>query len=458
LIHPSHIILGSGNKRKREAAEEETGHKRYMKDLGILGCPSDLARSFKQSSHEPIFLNHRPLSSSGIPTELLHPIFGEFLDLCQNAEPTVEDFCFVNVLSESMSKYYDKETERAQKFRDCFKDYFHINFPCIEFDDGSRTDGTWFPNPNDNFIGMNAEVKKEPGTGGNPHIQNIAYYKQYLLQNQDRAEKFRLPCFLIQVNGPELSISTAIYGNKITVDPYHYTLSLACPRSRFEDFARIFCALKKAIVLLQQYYDDPTPASQREFPYPNSVRMDDNKEIRFKYHSALGPLVFVVDTLENSQNFPQKLVVKFTQQYPVPLHQHCAKLYIAPEIYGHMRLPGNWYMIVMEYLSDFQTLAECTPNNLIMDTIKNATEQLHSAGYVHGDLRSTNILIHYLNTASLPTVRFVDWDWAGEHGQVKYPISINPAIIRHDSARALGPILKEHDQFMVSQLGFKANI
>jgi len=67
-------------------------------------------------------------------------------------------------------------------------------------------------------------------------------------------------------------------------------------------------------------------------------------------------------------------------------------------------------------------------------------------------------LIHYLNTASLPTVRFVDWDWAGEHGQIKYPISINPAIIRHDSARALGPILKGHDQFMVSQLGFKANI
>src|SRR5207247_402367 len=100
---------------------------------------------------------------------------------------------------------------------------------------------------------------------------------------------------------------------------------------------------------------------------------------------------------------------------------------IAPEIYGHTRLPGNWYMIVMEYLSDFQTLAECTPNNLIMDTIKSAMEQLHSAGYVHGDLRSSNILIHYLNTASSPTVRFVDWDWAGEHGQVKYPISINPA-------------------------------
>ena len=110
--------------------------------------------------------------------------------------------------------------------------------------------------------------------------------------------------------------------------------------------------------------------------------MDDNKEIRFKYHSALGPLVFVVDTLENLQNLPQKLVVKFTQRYPVPLHQHCAKLYIAPEIYGHTRLPGNWYMIVMEYLSDFQTLAECTPNNLIMDTIKNATEQLHSARWI----------------------------------------------------------------------------
>ena len=68
----------------------------------------------------------------------------------------------------------------------------------------------------------------------------------------------------------------------------------------------------------------------------------------------------------------------------------------------------------MEYLSDFQTLAECMPNNLIMDMIKSAMEHLHSAGYVHGDLRSNNILVHYLNTVSSPAVRFVDWDWAGE--------------------------------------------
>src|SRR6185369_17812812 len=99
-------------------------------------------------------------------------------------------------------------------------------------------------------------------------------------------------------------------------------------------------------------------------------------------------------------------------------------LHIAPEIYGHMHLPGNWYMIVMEYMSDFQTLAECMPNRLIMDTIKSAMDQLHSAGYVHGDLRSNNIMVRYLNTTSLPAVRFVDWDWACEHEQVKYPISI----------------------------------
>ncbi|CAG8581202.1 425_t:CDS:1, partial [Paraglomus occultum] len=99
------------NKRKREAAEEGTEDKRYMKDLARLGCPSDLARTYKQSSHEPMFLNHRPLSSSGIPTELLHPIFGEFLDLCQNAEPTVEDYHFVNVLSEVMSEHCEKEIE-----------------------------------------------------------------------------------------------------------------------------------------------------------------------------------------------------------------------------------------------------------------------------------------------------------------------------------------------------------
>ncbi|CAG8650902.1 3283_t:CDS:1 [Paraglomus brasilianum] len=71
----------TGNKHKQEASEEETEHKRYMKRLARLPCPSDLARTWQQpSSCDPMFLNHRPLSSSGIPTELLHPIF-DFLKI-----------------------------------------------------------------------------------------------------------------------------------------------------------------------------------------------------------------------------------------------------------------------------------------------------------------------------------------------------------------------------------------
>lgn len=442
-----------GHKRK---ASDESEHERYMKRLAKLPCPSDLVRSWQQkSSADPLFLNHRPASSKGLPTELLHPIFGNFLDDCRNAVPTSEDYVFTKLVSEEMSAYYPSETARAQKFRELFKKHFTINLNCIEFD-GSKTDGTWSPNAEADFVAMNAEIKKEPGAG-NPHIQNVAYYKQYLSEHQnDFVEKIRLPCFLVQVDGPELNISTVIYGNKIIVDPYHFTLSLACSSTRLEDFARIFHALKNAFEALRTYYNGPPPEispSQRQYPYPNSFRTT-HGEIQFKYHTALNshPFVCLVDVLGNQPDLPRRLVVKFTRQYPHAIHQACANLRIAPELYGFETLPGGWFMVIMTYMVDYSTLVEYAPNPLIKAEVKKAMGQLHLLGFVHGDLRDVNILVRRSDADSAVNIVFVDWDWAGKDGEVNYPLSINPDIPRHPEAKALKAIRIDHDEFMFQNL------
>jgi len=108
------------------------------------------------------------------------------------------------------------------------------------------TDGTWFLKQ---FIALNLVVKKECGSSGNPHVQNQTYYLQYIVVNCDTfSTTTRLPCFLVQLHGTELSIYTVIFADLIiTVDPYHFTPSLSCASTRLEDFVRIFHALKKAL-------------------------------------------------------------------------------------------------------------------------------------------------------------------------------------------------------------------
>ncbi|RUS19541.1 hypothetical protein BC937DRAFT_87321 [Endogone sp. FLAS-F59071] len=304
---------------------------------------------------------------------------------------------------------------------------------------------------------MNAKVKKEPGAGGNLHIQNIAYYKQYLLENQnDFIEKIRLPCFFINLNGPELSISSVIYGNKIIVDPYGFTLSLASSSIWLEDFARIFHALKNAFEALRTYYNGPPPeisSSQRQYPYPDSFQSNYGK-IQFKYHTTLNshPFIFLVDVLGNQPNLPRRLIVKFTRQYPYAIHQTCASLHIAPELYGCATLPGGWFMVIMAYMVDYSMLGEYAPNPLIKAEVKKAMGQLHGLGYAHGDLRDVNILVRYSDADSVVNVVFVDWDWAGKDGEVNYPLSINPIIPRHPEAKALKAIRIGHDEFMFQNL------
>jgi serine/threonine protein kinase len=58
---------------------------------------------------------------------------------------------------------------------------------------------------------------------------------------------------------------------------------------------------------------------------------------------------------------------------------------------------------------------------------------MHERQFVHGDLRSPNLMIKVTGTApeiapddsQLPQIMVVDFDWAGRAGQVHYPISRN---------------------------------
>ena len=71
---------------------------------------------------------------------------------------------------------------------------------------------------------------------------------------------------------------------------------------------------------------------------------------------------------------------------------------------------------------------------------------LHTAGYVHGDLRSANVF----SKEEDDDIAILDFDWAGKIG-VKYPLTLNHNIIWPKDAPGRC-ITKEHDVYWIDKI------
>jgi len=98
----------------------------------------------------------------------------------------------------------------------------------------------------------------------------------------------------------------------------------------------------------------------------------------------------------------------------------------APRLYGVKELPGGWFLVAMEYISDDTPLClyERDDSDVIAHVAKwhrdmeELMRRFHREGYVHGDLRAPNIL------CKDDKVMLVDFDWGGKVGEVSYPGTI----------------------------------
>jgi len=57
----------------------------------------------------------------------------------------------------------------------------------------------------------------------------------------------------------------------------------------------------------------------------------------------------------------------------------------------------------------------------LQEALDSIIEKLESKNYVHGDLRSNNIVIRTDVIEKSVDLKVIDFDWAGEAGQVRYP-------------------------------------
>src|SRR6202022_4234063 len=62
-------------------------------------------------------------AAGSIPITLLHPVFGQFQDDCDQYTPTKEDHDFVLKFWYTMSKFYPTEDDRAAEIRKALRVY-----------------------------------------------------------------------------------------------------------------------------------------------------------------------------------------------------------------------------------------------------------------------------------------------------------------------------------------------
>jgi len=87
------------------------------------------------------------------------------------------------------------------------------------------------------------------------------------------------------------------------------------------------------------------------------------------------------------------------KKYGADAHRFCHDAMIAPKLVAVNTLAGGWMIVVMEYLAadSFITLYDAVLTNAekheVLELAIDAAKKLHNAGYVHGDLRSPNLMI-----------------------------------------------------------------
>ena len=129
---------------------------------------------------------------------------------------------------------------------------------------------------------------------------------------------------------------------------------------------------------------------------------------------------------------------------------------LAPKLYGYAEVEGAPTAYVMEYLDPcaWETLhqflksdAAAMDRTQLQEALDGIIGKLELKNYVHGDLRSNNIMIRTNVKEKSMGLRVIDFDWAGKAGQVCYPAERNREI--QWPGKAGGPIEQNHNFKMV---------
>ena len=384
--------------------------------------------------------------TSLVPLVLLHEVFAIFERNCSTIDFGKPDCDFVVEFCNAMSNGYESEAELAEKARTMLDCYLLSDCP-----DGSRiapsvvmnsiTDGSYIFGER---ILLNLEVKIQKGEGGgDPTMQNIAYYIKNLPKNLKQA----MPCFLLDICGPLLSV----FGIVNVGDEYVLCEPLvsSIPLIFFDNLGlmtmlvRVCASLKAALQELTSSSYAVSDVERCKFPYHDSAMIDGMK-IDISYKESILRYVFAATIVQSGS----EVIVKFAKRYGRHVQEFCAAEGFAPRLLHYEVLSSNWIFVVIEKLEMVPIAKAPVEAAIVREQVLKIRNRLADAGFVHGDLREANILWDCINNR----VVLIDFDWSGKEGEVLYPPFMNSYIHWPEGAETNKPLRRQHDAAWIESL------
>ena len=380
-------------------------------------------RNFQLSFMKVPICDHRE-GRVGDDVTLYYQGFQQFIDNCNGMiKPSKSDFYFAKKVCADMSQYFTKEKERENAFANAIKGYFKLDNNDVVQSNQEKKPGKSEP---DIVIGPNScvitEVKNESGQGGSDsHSQVIAYYVQSL--EKRKPYQCPAPAYLIELVGPQLTISGAVFGRYVFVDKLIDPVELV-PQHNEEaiiKIARIFRALKEAYGKIQQYYEK-VPESQPRFPTYQIFCEGSIQYVKaIKSHTYEGTLTYDFDDTKPGMD----VIIKFVKEYSCEAHEFMHKEGHAPKLILYDVGCTQYKAIIMEKISfsqlsfEYNPISECPKDTC--DKFIAAITKLHKKGYYHG-----NLLPKYLAIKE-GKIYILNYKWAiKQEATYMYPFSDSP--------------------------------
>ncbi|KAF5356509.1 hypothetical protein D9757_014229 [Collybiopsis confluens] len=144
-------------------------------------------------------------------------------------------------------------------------------------------------------------------------------------------------------------------------------------------------------------------------------------KVHFRYTERVDPirLVFTACTAKG-----EDIIIKFGYgRYGLEAHTKAAAAGLAPAVLGFSWIPGGWWIVAMELLDKgFEPCLKSNVNRYCKLVIRSSIHIFHELGFVHGDLRASNVLVR--KHGHQWECRLIDFNWAGLAGQVRYPYGV----------------------------------
>lgn len=423
------------------------GDKRREKIESVCPSPSDLgnitpAGLKARDKVQPFDHRGRGLLSihHGLHVSLQVEAFGKFIDCVSKDEIDSRYFTSACEIMQKMSLFYGNEalrkTELIELLKDVLSDFY---FGTKSWGSGSNaeSDVAICIEHGGEVIG-NIEIKNEFGQGGKDAVtQNIGYFIKFQSKHKNR----RSPMILISLVGCHyLQVFGAAWnGGNICMDPLCSPVSLLfVPHDPINGICKVATVLDATVNTLKELKQHLSSQSVQSVKCSGPYYLENFQSvIRMEQKLRLFECVGVDGTA---------CIVKFVQSYGLKVHQYLQERNAAPKIVAFTELAGGWKAVVMEKLCG-DTLCSLQINQTIVDALTQIVKDMHSANFVHGDLRPQNILCSSNNTITI-----LDFDWAGQDGVAKYPVDINPAC-KWPSGVAPGELItKTHDIFQIEEI------